>query len=455
MNRSILITCLVLILVICLVLSVISIAAGIIVLNGAEINPLGSESAPTPSPLPALINGEINPQVARQMDMIQLQVIQERGLKPQGEFERVLMNRDELRQRVIDDFLEDYSPEEAEEDVIILKAFGLLESDFDFYSFYVDLLSEQIAGFYDNETKEMVTVADNGFGALERLTYSHEYTHALQDQNYDYENGMNYNEEACEADSERCAAIQALIEGDASLSEITWLTTHGTMQDRNAIIDFYDTYESPVYDSAPAFINQDFAFPYEYGYIFVEFIYNNGGWGSVDRVYRNLPVSTEQILHPELYPDEKPILVELPDFSITLGDGWAEIDRDVMGEWYTYLILSFGENEDARLDEKRAAKAAAGWGGDEYVVYYNAEQDATMMVLHMYWDSSSEANEYSQAFERYAKDRFGSPETDSKGLLTWQTSEGYHAFHTYNEITTWILAIDNVQAESIWLQIQK
>ena len=61
-----------------------------------------TETPPEVNPLPPSSNGEISPEVAQQMDLIQMQVIQERGLKPAGEFTRVLMTPDELRQRVLD-----------------------------------------------------------------------------------------------------------------------------------------------------------------------------------------------------------------------------------------------------------------------------------------------------------------------------------------------------------------
>ena len=108
-------------------------------------------------------------------------MIRERGLEPNGDFTRQMFTPEELRQRVLDDFLEDYSREEAKTDVISTAAFGLIEPDFEFYDFYIDLLSEQVAGFYDNETKEMAVIQGEGWGGPERMTYAHEYFHALQD----------------------------------------------------------------------------------------------------------------------------------------------------------------------------------------------------------------------------------------------------------------------------------
>ena len=49
-----------------------------------------------------------------------------------------------------------------------------------------------------------------------------------------------------------------------------------------------------------------------------------GGWTSIDAIYDRLPVSTEQVLHPEKYDaNEAPIKVELPSsLAKDLGTGW-------------------------------------------------------------------------------------------------------------------------------------
>lgn len=465
-NRPILITCLILLLVLCLILSCASIfGAGIWVWNTAtsdnssvvEEFPLPVEPMTTPEEgitpekdnSPPITGEDISADVAQQMDEIQMQVILDRGLEPSEAVNRGLYTPEQLNIKFIQDFEDDYSSEDARIDALSMAAFGLLDPDFDLYTFYIDLLSEQVAGFYDQETKEMVVVQGESFGGPERLTYAHEYTHALQDQNFDIENGLGYNDEACEADSERCAAIQALIEGDASLEEINWFLAHATAQDQSDIMEFYNNIEMPVFDSAPEFITMDFTFPYEYGYTFVEQLFNQGGWGTVNRAYQNLPLSTEQIIHPERYPDDVPVAVELPELIDTLGNGWEELDRGTMGEWYTFLILSKGLDINARLDDSEASVAAAGWGGDAYTVYYNADEDSTVMVMQTTWDTSADADEYAQAFRNYADARHGSADGDS-----WQGQDGHHLFIQQDDTTTWMLAPDADTAQAIWQIVQ-
>jgi len=320
-------------------------------------------------------------------------------------------------------------------------------------NFFMDLLSEQVAGYYDDTTKEMYVVQGEGFKGTERMTYAHEYVHVLQDQNYDLENGLKMNDEDCEKDSERCAAVQSLLEGDASSLEYEWLGNYATAQDYRDIRDFYKNYQSPVYDSAPAYLKEDFLFPYEYGQKFVEYLKGKGGWEAISSAYQDVPVSTEQILHPELYPNDKPIPVELVDLSKSLGEDWKEIDRGVMGEWYTYLILALGLDPQGRVQESEARNAAEGWGGDAYTVYLNEKTGETVAVLTSQWDSSKDADQFSRAFQDYATGRFGRPDSKSSDLIVWNTDSNSHYFYSNGQDTTWIIAPNGDTAEQVWSQI--
>lgn len=396
----------------------------------------------------------IPPSIATQMDEIQKQVVDLRGFQSEDPVDRELLTTGQLRQRVIDDLLEDYTQEEASHDTISLAAFGLTEPDFDLLNFYIELFSEQVAGFYDDEAKKMYVVQGEGFQGTERLTYAHEYVHALQDQQFDLKNGLNYSDESCEADSERCSAIQALVEGDASFLEISWLTTYATNQDLIDIQQFYNNYQSPVYDGAPAYLREDFIFPYLSGQVFVEHLYDQGGWAAVNQAYEVLPTSTEQILHPERYPEDTPIPVSLLDLSTVLGEAWQEIDKGIMGEWYTYLILAHGRIPETRISESRARAAAEGWGGDAYAVYYDDQNDDTILIIRTVWDSDREATEFAGAFQEYAAGRFGSINDSGSELLRWESAEGYAIFQLDQTTTTWLLAPDEATAQKVWDRLQ-
>jgi hypothetical protein len=451
-TRNVLIACGVLLIVACGCFGFVLLVGSSILIVDREIV---AEEIATLTPIqvdnvePDVTKDALGGELIKEMDQIQQQVIELRGLQPVREVERSLLTPKQLRERVINDFLEDYSEEEASEDAIVMAAFNLLDIDFDLIDFYIELFSEQIAGYYDDESEEMFVVQGSGFLGPERLTYAHEYVHVLQDQNYDIENGLNYTDELCETDSERCAAIQSLLEGDASLLELRWYAVHATEEDQREIIEFYGQFKSPIYDSAPDFMKKDFLFPYQAGQAFVEYLYESGGWEAVNNAYENLPVTTEQVLHPERYPDDMPVTVDLPDFSEVLGQGWREIDRGVMGEWSTYLILGYGMDGNARLSDNDAKSAADGWGGDAYVVYYD-DSGNTVMVLQTVWDSSQEANEFSDNFEIYARNRFGDPSSSRSDLKSWENAQSYTELRRESIKTTWISAPDADIVSAIW-----
>ncbi len=375
-------------------------------------------------------------EILDQMDEIEDQMVKIRGLQPTGPVDRTLLTSEELRQHVLDDFFADYVEEEAIDDARTLALFGLLEEDFGLYAFYIDLYSEQVAGFYDDEIKQMFVVQGPKFGGSERLTYAHEYVHALQDQHYDLSEGLGYNDEACEQDSERCAGIQALVEGDATLAEQQWMLTYATDQDWQDLSEFIDSFQSPVFDSAPAFMQQDFLFPYDFGFAFVDDLYLEGGWAAVDAVYADPPSSTEQILHPERYPDDRPAWLEVPEVGSALGEGWEPIDQDVLGEWYTLLVLQ------EYIGESEAEAAAEGWGGDYYVALFNEGQEKGMLVLGTKWDTVRDAHEFFGGFLSYGDARFGERILSSTTHAEWEGTEGFASIELRGDQTLWLLAPD-------------
>jgi len=450
----------------CICLSLLSITgAGVIFLSPAlstEITkfsdatptrptiPTTTPSAPEPGTAEATPGGSLPPEVSSQMDAIEQQVIDMRELEPEQSVSRVLMSPEELHERVVNDFFKEYTTEDAKDEAIELGAFGLLDPDFDLYQLYIDLYTEQVAGFYDDDENAMYVIRGEGFTAIERMTYAHEYVHALQDQNFDFDEELNFNEEDCEEDAERCTAVRALLEGDASMLELQWLYTYATAEDFTAIQDYYGSLDFPVFDNAPEFLKDSFTFPYDSGTAFVQSLLGTGGLEAIDQAFQDPPVTTEQILHPERYPDDQPIPVTLPDLGPVLGEGWREINRQIMGEFATYLILAKGRDPSARIDEEVARVAAEGWGGDAYAVYANDQDGSSALVMTTVWDRNSDADQFAEAFNQFASARFGNPALDEGGVTTWQSNEGYTEFHHSEGTTTWIFAPNAETAAELW-----
>ena len=80
----------------------------------------------------------------------------------------------------------------------------------------------------------------------------------------------------------------------------------------------------------------------------------------MDEALTTFPVSTEQILHPERWPNDVPQPVDVPDLGPALGAGWRDLDVMTVGEAWLQLMLAL------RLDAGDAERAAAGWDGGIY-----------------------------------------------------------------------------------------
>lgn len=457
MNNKVVILIVVIFLAVCACAALIGLGGAALFLTSDDVQSqitsmplLATVEAFPLSATPLASNGNVPQDTASQMDEIQRQVETIRGLHAVETLDRNTMSPDELRKQVEEDFFKDYSAEDARKDNVILSTFGLLDPKVDLYQLFVDIYSEQISGYYDNTTKSMFVIQGEEFLGTERMTYAHEFTHALQDQTYDIENGLNYNDETCKQDTEYCAAVQSLMEGDATLTEENWFSQYATAQDLKDVQNFYQNYQSPVYDSAPDFLQEDFMFPYSQGYDFVQSLYQSGGYAAVDQAYLNPPVSTEQIMHPERYPADQPVKVSLPDIQRYLGAGWEELDNNTLGEWYTYLLLAYGEQRNARLNQDVASEAAEGWGGDQYVIYEQTQSHALVLVLRQTWDSAADAQEYQDAFLSYAQKRWNRYDSNANGIYRWSnTPDGEVRFIELGNDTIWLIAPDTSLTDQI------
>ena len=397
------------------------------------------------SALPAAVTSpQISADVARQMDLIQTQVSAMRGLTLQYPFSRDTLTPDQLRQKVKDNFLKSYTPQLAADDVLLYSTLGLIKPKTDIVTLFENLYSEQIAGFYDPETKQMYVVQGTGFNGLERMTYAHEFTHTLQDQHYDLRGHLKITDEYCHTHAEYCSAVTALVEGDAVSAEQDWFYSDGSKQDHSQVQDFYLHYSSPVYDSSPDFIKDDLLFPYQKGYEFVQTLYDRGGWRAVNQALEDPPVSTAQILHPEVYPQSKPETVTLPDLASSMGPGWRQAAQGTLGEWYTYLVLARGWQNTMRLPEALGQQAAAGWAGDSYALYQKTgDPTSRVLVVEWKWASLADADQFWSALSTLCKERWGAPLKESALELKWApANQEAVAIQYTNQGTRWIIASD-------------
>jgi hypothetical protein len=355
-----------------------------------------------------------------------------------------IKTRETLRTETVADLETDYPAIERQNDNRVLVAFGLMDADLDVGAIYGDLLSEQVAGYYDPSTDEMVVVSDDApdaeLSASDQVTYAHETVHALQDQHFDLETFLEDREELSDDAS---LAITALIEGDATAAQIEFLKgTPSLLRDLSTEMEG-DGGSTEALDSAPAIITETLIFPYVQGQVFVSELLEDGGWDRVNEAFTSLPASTEQILHPEKYFDgEDPVVVDLPDVADALGPGWEAFDTNTMGEFQTSVILDEGD-----VSSGDAEDAAEGWGGDRYTVV--GTDDQAVILWESVWDSEDDAEEFADTLVDREESRLegSSDESDSTTLI--ESEQGVVQVEVRGDAVTFIFAPDQQLLETV------
>lgn len=342
---------------------------------------------------------------AATIQSIEREVSRIRNLPIRNEIAVSYVNRDQLRQEMKEEMEKEYSPAEIASEEKVLKSLGLLAEDADLAAVIEEMLGSEIAGFYDDETKELKLVsATPELNLMNQVTLAHEVTHALQDQSFQLSAFLP--EDSGNADSD--LARMSLVEGDATLTEEAYTTANLSGVDLLNLLMGSLGASGGLMGSS--YLEDSLLFPYVSGLEFVGAIKQKGGWPAVDAAYSKPPESTEQVMHLEKYfAGEAPLPVKIPDISSIAGGGWSVTFEEVLGEFDALEMLQ----QD--LSPSRARRAAAGWGGGA-ISFAEGPGGETLMGLVFMWDSEADAAEFAEAMgdaleTRYQEDFDMSPST--------------------------------------------
>jgi hypothetical protein len=389
----------------------------------------------------------------QKLSQIEIQVATLRGLDPLRPVPRWMITTNELRHHYVDPLLDGHLEEQIESWTLALVAFDMLEPGVGIAPLVRYFLPQSIAGFYDPETGGIYIVNDTGaLGESDYSVFAHEYGHALQDQYFDL-SSLGFDEIGYSYDQlDRLNATRALVEGDAELIRAQYEIAYtGCYEDDRSLdvssLNLWPAVWSPegvvgMLQSPP--IDDVFLFPYIYGQIFVQDLYDRGGWEAVNAAYADPPASTEHILHPGRYRvGDEPIPVSVVSLADTLGSDWRLVFEDPIGEFMLRVYLQ------DQLGADEAARAAAGWGGDLGVVYYNESMYGLVMVLRSVWDTPAEAEEFLNAYVTYAARRYGHPANETVGRLScWYGDDTLCVTWGSGEVTV-VLAPDRPTVEQV------
>jgi hypothetical protein len=336
-------------------------------------------------------------------------VVRLRGLEFKSDVTVGAYSKQELLDFLKAEFEKDLPKEKAEKYQRGYAKFGLIPADMDIYEAYLELFGSSIAGFYHPKTKELRLIrpgdgkdpeedALKAMGIdMERITLVHELTHAAQDQNFE----LSTLPIEDETNDDLVMALKSVIEGDASA--VGWKYQFKEQFDM-VIGGINQTYKTGMLPGKagklPAYLRQSLTFPYGHGTDFVvKYLKGTKGeFKDINKLFKDFPLSSEQILHPEKYYGEKrdnPILVTLPDLTKLFGGPWKETFNNVHGEFATKLLLREFKSDKLRLG--MIDRAAEGWGGDRYVVLEDDKKTA-MYVWYTTWDTEKDAKEFYEAY---------------------------------------------------------
>jgi hypothetical protein len=355
-----------------------------------------SEAAASTTTAPDLSGLEgLSDQVRDQLETLIREAQEIRGLPFLSPPQIRVVTEDELEALVradIEEQSEDFPPDEA-----LYKMLGLLNEAADFEQIVLDLYGEQVAGYYDGETGEIVIPAhEDGLTVLQRGTLLHELVHALTDQHFSFHE--TFRTMIDEDRLDEASAYQALIEGDATLAEVLWVQRL-TQREIGEFIAQSLEVDTSAFEAAPRFLTESLLFPYETGLAFVQNIYESaGGWSEVNDAYTTLAGSTgstEQVINPDAYRRDLPVEVEIPDVSIP---GYELERTSVWGEHGFRLLLNQGANRE------RVAEVAAGWGGDAYHQWYDGE-NAVLLIVYR-GDTAGDTRALEEALLAFAMNDF-------------------------------------------------
>jgi hypothetical protein len=368
------------------------------------------------------------PETLRQVTTIESEASSVRGLKPKRDVPEHFVSSAQIKSNLTKEIDTEYPPADAKRDALEGWLMRLLpDRSLDLHQLQIDLLGEQVLGYYSPDSKELFVRNDQQpLGAEAQETLAHEFTHSLQDEYYDLNKMRPRNSTEADAD----LATTSLIEGDATLSGVLFAQKYMSKADYQALITGSGG-SQPELDRAPVYVRESLLFPYDQGAQFVINLWQRGGFGAVNKALGDPPRSSEQIMHPEKYtntPRDNPQPVTLPPLTSTLGAGWTLQDSKTLGEFDLDVMLRVNQVAD-----DVAGTAAAGWGGSRYALYQNGADG--VVIVGTRWDTTRDANEFEAAMRQsFAND------TVKDGI--WQDVDRYYALKRTGAAITFLGGTD-------------
>lgn len=303
-------------------------------------------------------------------------------------------DKSQVRKFLEDRFNESLPASELAGQQSALRLLGLIPDTMQLRPFLLDLLTEQIVGYYDPRTK-VLYVVKGADPAVASVTVTHELIHALQDQYVNLDSIQNLH-----GDGDRSTAAQAVIEGQAVYQQLRiatngdWSVIPGGWSGIRESVR-KNSAQMPLFSRAPLYIQETLVFPYLSGADFAKRLEETSPG---QQPFTRMPASTEQVMHPRAYesdPPDAPTTVTLPALR-----GATRVYDDVFGEFGARIFLY-----DHLRDQAAAVRGANGWAGDRLMVVRTPKGEG--LAWCTVWDSALDAGEFADLVKSSISRRFG------------------------------------------------
>jgi hypothetical protein len=323
--------------------------------------------------------------LSRMVDSLRGRVEQATGLQFKSAPRSAMRTRQQVREYLLDKLDEELPSSKLAGMETAYRLFGLLPDTLDLRPMLLELYTEQVAGYYDPDSAMLFGVT--GADPIQlRVVVAHEMVHALQGERMNLDSILSD-----KSNNDRLAAAQSILEGQATLGGMKALFPSSVDPTKDP--DFWAEYAEqirggqasmPVFARAPLVVREALIFPYLAGAEFMHWWETSPFRDSVPYGPR-MPVSTEQVLHPERYAKR--------DVPVALAFQSAPdvLYEDVLGESEVRVLM-------ARLTGASEVRVNTpiGWGGDRYRVYRTPAGPS--LVWYVVWDDQRSADGFVQRY---------------------------------------------------------
>ena len=365
-----------------------------------------------PAGSPVAQDDDVPAELLEAVEEIQAQVEAIRGLEFKRPVGLRVASAEDLSRYLAERMDEWTTPEELENQDLVAKLTGLLPADEDLFATQMELIESQVGGYYDPATDTFSLMEGLVGGGLARVILAHELTHALDDQHFDLDGGL----EARKDHTDALWAYQSVVEGSATAVMNRW--TLEQMQGGGGLsaadMEEAANMGADVLERMQPFLWKPMLGAYLRGSAFLaktdsvlKASMTMPTSDELDRAFREPPLSSEQILHPERYwdADERDDPREVRLHLEGLPEDVSVLDVDTFGELQLGFVVEPPKKRKGVkgqlgvLGARYTSKTVEGWGGDRWALL--ARGEARALVLRTLWDDGDEAEEFADA----ARDR--------------------------------------------------